>query len=92
MNRLVIPRWDAWMSNRSTAADFFESWLAVQLRNKPACDMIYQLLQFLERTFQGGLQCCGEDHRDLFKNVDFSMDDRYLIIQFDHTYTYGHFQ
>ena len=69
MNRLVIPRWDAWMSNRGKAASMFESWLAVQLRETPPCDMVTQLLQFLEMVFQGGMRCYGEDHRDLFQNV-----------------------
>ena len=69
MNRLVIPRWDAWMSNRGKAASMFESWLAVQLRETPPCDMVTQLLQFLEMVFQGGMFCYGEDHRDLFQNV-----------------------
>ena len=69
MNLMVIPRWDAYMSNRSTAASMFEAWLAVQLRKTPRDDMVMQLLQFLEMTFQGGLRCYGEDHRDLFQDI-----------------------
>ena len=66
MNGLVVPRWDLWMSNR----DFFESWLHVQMRDSPGCDLTYQVLVFLDRLFMAGLKLHGEDHRDVFTNPE----------------------
>ena len=70
MNGLVVPRWDLWMSNRGKARDFFESWLHVQMRDSPGCDLTYQVLVFLDRLFMAGLKLHGEDHRDVFTNPE----------------------
>ena len=74
MNSLVVPRWDLWMSNRGTARDFFESWLHVQMRDDPNCDLTYQLLVFLDRLFVAGLNLYGEDHRDIFTDPENFME------------------
>ena len=49
---------------------FFESWLHVQMRDSPGCDLTYQVLVFLDRLFMAGLKLHGEDHRDVFTNPE----------------------
>ena len=53
-----------------TARDFFESWLHVQMRDSPGCDLTYQVLVFLDRLFMAGLKLHGQDHTDVFTDPE----------------------
>ena len=64
------------MSNQTKARDNFESWLAVQFRDNPTCDLTYQTLVWLERVYIAGLGLKKEiDHRDLWEDPQKFFED-----------------
>lgn len=66
---LMVPRWDAFMSNRCKVKSFYEAWVAHTRSTNPHCPVLHNTLCWLERLQVAGLKLNHEvDHLELWKD------------------------